>query len=123
MIIYRPPNFKEEYETIKSIPQFCHLTQSGWIKLASTGRVQLLSDINSLHFDKDEALQYFSSLSQEKQDNYHKIRATSEIEMPIILTQDSHSNVIAGKTRLSGLLIEGWTPYVYVISLNKEDQL
>lgn len=114
-ISYTKPNFSFEWEEAERYPEFKKLGKKDWIELANTGYNIKYSKIKDYlgNVDLD-----FENLEEPKKQRFNKAFEKSEIEMPIVVKfNDKDYDLVAGNTRLSGLINKGIDPIVWVIKL------
>lgn len=116
-IIYTKPNFDNEWEEAIRYPEFEHLGKEGWLKLAELGYVTNYSKIEDVlgNVDLD-----FDNLEQNKIERFNKAFELGKIEVPIAVKfSDNDYDLVAGNTRLSGLVSKGIDPKIWVVDIEK----
>lgn len=112
-ISYREPNFEFEWDEANRYPEFEELGKEGWVDTAKLGRVMKYSRIKNVlgNVDLD-----FESLDQNKKARFKSAYEKGEIEMPIAVKfSDTDYDLVAGNTRLSGLVNNGEDPIIWVV--------
>lgn len=112
-IKYVIPKFAFEWEEATRYPEFEELGKDGWVDLASRGYTVKWSEIRDFlgNVDLD-----FRSLEPAKVERFKKAYANGIIEMPIAVKfSDSDYDLVAGNTRLSGLVNMGEDPTLWVV--------
>jgi hypothetical protein len=114
---YIKPNFEFEWEEAIRYPEFVEIGKDNWIKLGNRGHAVNYSDIeDSLgNVDLD-----FDSLDIDKQSRFKKAFRSGIIEYPIAVKfSDNHYDLVAGNTRLAGLVEFGIDPKIWVVDLSQ----
>ncbi len=114
-IIYTRPNFVYEWEEATRYPEFEEMGREGWLKIAKTGYITQYSKIKDVLGNVDL---YFDGLEEPKKERFNKAFETGKIELPIVVKfNDNDYDLVAGNTRLSGLVNKGIDPSVWVVQL------
>ena len=111
-IRYSLPNFEYEWKEANRYPEFVEMGKGGWLEKASSGYVthyskikEVLGNVN-LNFD---------SLEKPKKERFKKAFQSRVIEMPIAVKfSDTDYDLVAGNTRLSGLVNAGLDPKIWI---------
>lgn len=114
-LTYTKPNFENEWEEAARYPEFIEIGKEGWIKLAKDGYITKYSKIKDVlgNVDLD-----FDSLEQPKKERFNKALEQGKIELPIVVKfNDQDYDLVAGNTRLSGLVNKGIDPTLWVVEL------
>lgn len=114
-ISYMPPDFENEWEEAIRYPELEEIGIQGWIELANSGYVTDYSSIKDVlgNVDLD-----FSSLDPGKRKRFQSAFNSGQIEMPIAVKfSESDYDLVAGNTRLSGLVNNGIDPKIWVVEL------
>jgi hypothetical protein len=116
-ITYIKPNFKAEWEEAERYPEFVQMGKEGWLKLAELGYVTSYSKIEDVlgNVDLD-----FNNLEKDKIERFKKAFELGKIEAPIVVKfSDNDYDLVAGNTRLSGLVNHGVDPKLWVVDFKK----
>jgi hypothetical protein len=119
-ISYDYPNFEYEWEEAARYPEFVEMGKEAWIKKAGEGYDVDYSDIKDVlgNVDLD-----FDSLEEPKKERFAKAFSSGKIEMPIAVKfTDEDYDLVAGNTRLSGLVRAGIDPKIWVVDISEEFQ-
>lgn len=114
-IEYTKPNFEYEWEEAERYPEFLEMGKQDWIKLAKSGYTTKYSKIKDVlgNVDLD-----FDSLEKPKKERFYKSFERGKIELPIVVKfNDQDYDLVAGNTRLSGLVSKGIDPTLWVIEI------
>lgn len=113
---YTKPNFEFEWEEAVRYPEFKEMGKEGWIKIARKGKPVKFSSIKSKlgNVDLD-----FDSLEEPKKQRFTKAFQSNKVEIPIAVKfSNSDYDLVAGNTRLSGLVKNGVDPYVWIVDIS-----
>ena len=116
-IQYIKPNFENEWEEAIRYPEFKELGKEKWVSLGSQGRTVNYSNIEDIlgNVDLD-----FDSLENDKKIRFKKAYKLGTIEYPIAVKFNNNSyDLVAGNTRLAGLLELGIDPKIWVVDLSQ----
>lgn len=114
-IKYTKPNFKTEWEEAERYPEFKKLGKKDWIKLANKGYTTKYSQIKDYLGNVDLS---FDNLEEPKKDRFNKAFKIGRIELPIVVKfSDTDYDLVAGNTRLSGLVSKEKDPTVWVVEI------
>lgn len=116
-IRYIKPNFDSEWEEAQRYPEFVDMGRLEWIKMGRNGYVVKFSDIKDVlgNVDLD-----FDNLEVIKRKFVLQYIKDGLIEYPIVVKfSDTDYDLIAGNTRLSGLVKYGYDPKLWVVDLSK----
>jgi hypothetical protein len=116
-ISYKKPNFENEWNEAIRYPEFKKMGKNNWIELAKSGKTVKYSTIkdNLSNVDLD-----FAKLDKNKKSRFETAYKEGIIEMPIAVKfSDSDYDLVAGNTRLSGLVKSGIDPKIWVIELKE----
>jgi len=115
-IVYSKPNFNHEWEEAIRYPEFKEMGKDSWIEIANKGYVTTYSKISDelgnvdLNFVDLEAQKKYRFL-----DAYNK----GTVEMPIAVKfSDTDYDLVAGNTRLAGLVRYGIDPKIWIVDLS-----
>jgi hypothetical protein len=114
-IQYSNPNFKKEWMEAKRYPEFQEMGKQGWIELAKQGKVIKYSTIKDIlgNINLD-----FKDLEEPKKQRFEKAFKSGTIEMPIAVKfADDDYDLVAGNTRVAGLVKNNIDPDIWVVSL------
>jgi hypothetical protein len=115
-INYTNPNFNTEWEEAIRYPEFKEMGKDGWLKIANQGKPVSYSSIKDKlgNVDLD-----FEGLEEPKKQRFLDAFKKGTIEMPIAVKfSDSDYDLVAGNTRLSGLVKNGVNPKIWVIDIS-----
>jgi len=116
-IQYSKPNFENEWEEAIRYPEFKELGKEKWISLGNQGRTVNYSNIEDIlgNVDLD-----FDSLENDKKIRFKKAYKLGTIEYPIAVKFNNNSyDLVAGNTRLAGLVELGIDPKIWVVDLSQ----
>ena len=119
-VVYRKPNFVFEWGEAKRYPELEALGQSGWLRLAETGTVVEYKTIKRYlgNTDAADAETTFTSLDKDRVNRFLTAFETGEIEYPIAIKfSNTDYDLVAGNTRLTGLVYKGIDPKLWVIDI------
>ena len=112
---YTKPNFEYEWEEAIRYPEFKDMGKDGWIKIANKGKVVKYSKIKSVLGNVDLN---FDGLEKPKKQRFQSAFENGVIETPIAVKfSDDDYDLVAGNTRLSGLVKNGEDPSLWVVEL------
>lgn len=114
-IKYTKPNFENEWEEALRYPEFEEMGKEEWIKTAEKGYTLSYSQIKDKlgNVDLD-----FESLEEPKKERFHKAFEKGKIELPIAVKfPNGEYDLVAGNTRLSGLVNKGVVPFLWIVDL------
>lgn len=114
-IKYLTPDFNREWMEAIRYPEFVEMGKKGWIELAKRGKVMDYSDIKGVlgNVDLD-----FHTLEPEKQKRVAALLSKGVLEYPMVVKfSDTDYDLIAGNTRLAGLVKMGYNPKLWVVEL------
>lgn len=127
-ISYVEPNFEYEWEEANTYlyPELRDAKKDAWMKLASNGSRFKYSKVKSLAAKENQTVNNveleFDSLEPDKKDRFKKAYKKRVIEMPIIIKRPNGEYwLLAGNTRLSGLIKLGVDPTVWFIDNSKKE--
>jgi hypothetical protein len=112
---YNNPNFKKEWMEAKRYPEFKEMGREKWIELAKQGNITKYSKIKNVlgNVDLD-----FEDLEEPKKQRFEKAFENGIIEMPIAVKFDDNDyDLVAGNTRLAGLIKNNIDPNIWIVSL------
>jgi hypothetical protein len=113
---YTNPNFNAEWEEAIRYPEFKEMGKDGWLKTANQGKPVFYSSIKDKlgNVDLD-----FEGLEEPKKQRFLDALKKGTIEMPIAIKfSDSDYDLVAGNTRLSGLIKNGIDPKIWVVDIS-----
>lgn len=115
-ITYIMPNFDEEWMEAQRYPEFVEMGKQGWIDIAKKGKTVSYSSIRKNLGNVDLN---FTNLEQPKRERFKKAFETGQIEMPIAVRfSDTDYDLVAGNTRISGLVSKGNDPQIWVVDIS-----
>jgi hypothetical protein len=112
---YNNPNFKKEWMEAKRYPEFKEMGKEKWIELAKQGNITKYSKIKNVlgNVNLD-----FEDLEEPKKQRFEKAFKNGIIEMPIAVKfNDGDYDLVAGNTRLAGLIRNNIDPNIWIVSL------
>jgi hypothetical protein len=116
-IRYIHPNFDSEWEEAERYPEFVEMGRMKWIKLGKAGYIVDYAEIKDVlgNVDLD-----FDGLEPIKKKYVLQYINDGLIEYPIVVKfSDIDYDLVAGNTRLSGLIKYGYNPKLWVVDLSK----
>jgi hypothetical protein len=118
-IKYTNPNFKAEWEEAVRYPELKKMGIERWIQTAQKGEPVLFSSIKDVLGNVDLN---FEDLEEPKKQRFQAAFQKGIIEMPIAVKfSDKDYDLVAGNTRLSGLVKNGINPKIWIIDLSDPD--
>ena len=116
-ITYTQPDFEREWDEAMRYPEFVEIGKNGWIEIASKGYTLPYKAIKNVLGNVDLE---FDTLEQPKKERFLKAIKTHNIETPIVVKfSDTDYDLVAGNTRLSGLVKYGYNPKLWVVDISK----
>jgi hypothetical protein len=115
---YVEPNFNVEWEEAVRYPEFEEMGKEGWMQKAKQGLPLKYSQIKSIlgNVDLD-----FDGLEEPKKQRFTSAFQSGTIEMPIAVKfSDDDYDLVAGNTRLAGLIGNGVDPQIWVVDLSNQ---
>ena len=90
--------------------------KQGWIDIAKKGKTVSYSNIRK---NLGNVNLNFRSLDQAKRERFKKAFQMGVIEKPIAVKfSDTDYDLVAGNTRLSGLVSKGYNPQIWVVDIS-----
>ena len=117
-IQYKKPNFEFEWNEATRYPEFKEMGKEGWIDLAKRGHTIKYSQIKDIlgNIDLD-----FGTLEANKKERFQQAFEIGTIETPIAVKFDENNyDLVAGNTRLAGLVDKGIDPLIWIVDLTSE---
>jgi hypothetical protein len=115
-IKYQDPNFEIEWEEALRYPEFVEMGKQGWIDIAKKGKPVSFSTIRKVLGNVNLS---FIDLEEPKKERFNRAFEKGQIEMPIAVRfSDTDYDLIAGNTRLAGLVKNGINPKIWVVDLS-----
>lgn len=111
---YSKPNFENEWEEAVRYPEFKDMGKEEWIKLAAQGKPIAFSKIKDVlgNVDLD-----FDGLEEPKKERFEQALSNGVVELPIAVKfGDQDYDLVAGNTRLSGLVKNGIDPIIWIVN-------
>jgi hypothetical protein len=116
-IKYTEPNFDIEWEEAMRYPEFKDMGKQEWIKWASQGYTTKYSKIKNVLSNVDLN---FKDLEEPKKQRFQTAFQNGTIEIPIAVKfDDTDYDLVAGNTRLSGLVKNNIDPEIWIVDLTK----
>ena len=116
---FKKPNFDFEWDEALRYREFEDMGKEGWINLAKDGYMTKYSEIKDVlgNVDLD-----FDTLAEPKKERFNKSIKLGKMELPIVVKfSDEDYDLIAGNTRLSGLVGKGVDAPLWVVDLTKSN--
>jgi hypothetical protein len=115
---YVEPNFNVEWEEAVRYPEFEEMGKERWILKAKRGLPLKYSQIKNVLGNVDLN---FDSLEEPKKQRFASAFQSGTIEMPIAVKfSDNDYDLVAGNTRLAGLISNGVDPQIWVVDLSNQ---
>lgn len=113
---YSMPNFDREWMEAQRYPEFVEMGKQGWIDIAKKGKVVSFSSIRKILGNADLS---FINLEEPKKERFNRAFEKGQIEMPIAVRfSDTDYDLVAGNTRLAGLVKKGINPQIWIVDLS-----
>jgi hypothetical protein len=115
-IRYTHPNFDSEWEEAQRYPEFVEMGRLAWIKRGKAGYIVNYSQIKDIlgNVDLD-----FNGLHPTKKKFVLQYIKDGLVEHPIVVKfSDTDYDLVAGNTRLSGLVKFGHDPKLWVVDIS-----
>jgi hypothetical protein len=115
---YKKPNFNWEWKEATRYPFFKKMGKKEWIEYAKNNfqiipYKSIKKELGNVDLD-------FESLDEEKKKRFEKAFTEGVIEIPIaVQMKDSYYDLVAGNTRLAGLVKNGINPKIWVIDVRE----
>jgi GNAT superfamily N-acetyltransferase/phosphopantetheine adenylyltransferase len=117
---YTNPNFELEWEEAVRYPEFKEMGKENWIKVAKQGKLVNYSSIKDVLGNVDLN---FDNLEEPKKQRFQSAFKNGTVETPIAVKfSDNDYDLVAGNTRLSGLVKNGEDPKILVINISNLDE-
>jgi predicted translin family RNA/ssDNA-binding protein len=118
-IYYKQPNFEFEWDEATRYPEFEQMGKEGWINLAKNGYITEYSQIKGILGNVDLN---FNTLEADKKERFQQAFETGIIELPIAVKfNENDYDLVAGNTRLAGLIDKGIDPLIWIVDLTNEN--
>ncbi len=115
-IRYLKPNFESEWEEAQRYPEFVEMGRLAWIKRGKAGYLVPFSKIKDLLGNVDLNFEKLNPIKKKFVLQYIK---DGLIEHPIVVKfSDDDYDLVAGNTRLSGLVKSGYDPKLWVVDIS-----
>jgi hypothetical protein len=115
------PNFDEEWNEAKRYPEFKEIGKEAWIKLANKGKSVSYNSIKDVLGNVDLN---FDKLEEPKKQRFEKSFKNNSIEIPIAVKfNEDDYNLLAGNTRLAGLVKKGIEPKIWVVDISNVSEM
>lgn len=116
-IRYIKPNFDSEWEEAQRYPEFVDMGRLEWIKLGKSGYIVSYSKIKDVLGNVDLDFDTLHPIKKKFVSQYLNDRL---VEYPIVVKfSDTDYDLVAGNTRLAGLVKYGYDPKLWVVDLSK----
>ncbi len=115
---YKKPNIKAEWPEALRYRLFERMGYSGWSKLVMDGKPVSFSRLDNVgNVDLD-----YEKLEEDKKERFEDAYESGVIEYPIVAKfKKNRFELIAGNTRVAGLLDKGVEPKVWLIDTTNDD--
>jgi len=114
-IKYSKPNFDIEWEEAIRYPELKKMGKEEWKKIANQGYIIKYSKIKDVLGNIDLN---FNKLEEPKKDRFNKSFYQNKVEIPIAVKfNDQDYDLLAGNTRLSGLINKGIDPSIWIVEI------
>ena len=115
-IRYLKPNFESEWEEAQRYPEFVEMGRLNWIKRGKAGYTIPFSKIKNVLGNVDLNFEELHPLKKKFVLQYIQ---DGLIEQPIVVKfSDDDYDLVAGNTRLSGLVKFGYDPKLWVVDIS-----
>ena len=115
-IKYTNPNFDAEWQEAVRYPEFNNMGKESWIRTARVGQPVSYSSIKDVLGNVDLN---FEDLEEPKKQRFQAAFQKGIIEMPIAVKfSDDDYDLVAGNTRLSGLVKNGIDPKIWIVDIS-----
>jgi len=115
-IRYIHPNFDSEWDEAQRYPEFVEMGRLEWIKRGKAGSVVSFSSIKDKLGNVDLN---FKELEPKKIKFVKQYIKDGLVEYPIVVKfSDDDYDLVAGNTRLSGLVAHGYDPKLWVVDIS-----
>lgn len=115
-IKYTNPNFNNEWEEAIRYPEFKQMGKEKWIEVANKGKAVSYSSIKDKLGNVDLN---FDGLEEPKKQRFNAAYEKGVIEMSIAVKFDDNDyDLVAGNTRLSGLVKNGIDPQIWIVDIS-----
>jgi hypothetical protein len=116
-IRYSIPNFDREWMEAQRYPEFVEMGKQGWIDIAKKGKPVSFSTIRKVLGNVNLS---FINLEEPKKERFNRAFEKGQIEMPIAVRfSDTDYDLVAGNTRLAGLVKNGINPKIWIVDLTR----
>jgi hypothetical protein len=116
-IKFTKPNFDNEWMEAIRYPEFKEMGKDKWIELANGGSIEKYNEIKDIlgNVDLD-----FDNLEQPKKERFIQALSNKKIEAPIAVKFSNNDyDLVAGNTRLSGLVNNGITDFpIWIVDVS-----
>jgi hypothetical protein len=118
---YTKPNFNEEWSEALRYREFEKMGKKGWLEVAQNNfEISNYDNIKGVlsNIDLD-----FENLEDDKKKRFEEAFEKGEVEIPIVVKfSDTDYDLLGGNTRLSGLLLKGINPKLWVVDLTEKNK-
>jgi len=116
-IKYSNPNFYNEWEEAERYTEFVEMGKEEWVKIANQGAPVSYSSIKDKLGNVDLN---FDGLEEPKKQRFEDAFNKGTIEMSIAVKfSDNDFDLVAGNTRLSGLVRKGIDPKIWIVDISE----
>ena len=117
-IKYTNPDFSEEWEEAERYDEFVEMGKQKWIEVAKKGKPVSYSSIKNKLGNVDLK---FDKLEEPKKQRFLAAYEKGVIEMSIAVKFDDNDyDLVAGNTRVAGLIKNGIDPKIWVVDISKQ---
>jgi hypothetical protein len=113
-VIWTNPNFNMEWEEAKRYPEFIEMGKDKYMEKAHEGYKIMYNEIKDELGNVDLE---FDTLEPSKIDRFKKNYSIGKMEMPIVVKFTDGYDLMAGNTRLSGMVNKGEDVPLWVIDM------
>jgi len=120
-ISYTKPDFDFEWNEASRYPELKKLGKEAWLKVAVQGKLSRYSLIKNKLSNVDLN---FDGLEEPKKKRFINAFNKKRIEMPIAVKFSNNDyDLVAGNTRLSGLIKNGIDPKIWIVDISNANTL
>ena len=115
---YSKPNFKEEWSEALRYREFEKMGEKKWLETASKNFE--ITNYNSIKNVLGNVDLDYDTLEDDKKKRFEEAFKKGDVEIPMAVKfSDNDYDLIAGNTRLAGLIKKGINPKLWVVDLSK----
>jgi GNAT superfamily N-acetyltransferase len=115
---FTKPNFDNEWMEAVRYPEFKEMGKESWIQLANNGTTKTYSEIKDVLGNVDLN---FDNLEEPKKERFIHALSNKKVETPIAVKfSDNDYDLVAGNTRVSGLVNNGITDFpIWIVDISQ----